>query len=238
MPRRIRTESGYTTGRLEYNASRDLPSNYGPGPAGKQMEGGKDGVATYSDGRRTASVSAHGSWWDNTGRSRDASHGTQVSARSKCVEDANDCFAFIYFYLIEITKVLLECIFPWLCKRIHDWTRATSKPSPISNGRTLVCEKMSEDIRPSTVTTDPRRTVVLLAVVYLLPLVTMLHTKMKEVDLAMVIVVGDIDMMVEAGESRPTMDRLLTMMASSPSKAGEDINTFVFVYDTISKLNA
>ena len=66
----------------------------------------------------------------------------------------------------------------------------------------------------------------------------MLHTKMKEVDLAMVIVVGDIDMMVEAEESRPTMDRLLTMMASSPSKAGEDINTFVFVYDTISKLNA
>ena len=121
---------------------------------------------------------------------------------------------------------------------MYNWTRATSKPSPISNGRILVCEKMSEDIRPSTVTTDPRRTVVLLAVVYLLPLVTMLHTKMKEVDLAMVIVVGDIDMMVEAEESRPTMDRLLTMMASSPSKAGEDINTFVFVYDTISKLNA
>ena len=123
---------------------------------------------------------------------------------------------------------------------MYNWTRATSKPSPISNGRILVCVKMSEDIRLSTVTTDPRRrlAVVLLALamVHLLPLVTTLHTKIKEVILAMVMPVVDIAMVVEAEESRPTMDRLLTIMALSQSKAGEYINTFLCVYDTISKL--
>ena len=93
MPRRIRTDSGYAPGSPEYNASRDLPTNYGPAPGndGKQIEdGSSDGVASYSGGRRSASVSAHGSWWDNTGRSRDASHGTQV-------RDQNEVFDVLYF---------------------------------------------------------------------------------------------------------------------------------------------
>ena len=72
MPRRTRTESGYAPGSPEYNASRDLPTNYGGGGGN-----GGDTGAPYNDGKRTASVSAHGSWWDNTGHSRDANHGTQ-----------------------------------------------------------------------------------------------------------------------------------------------------------------
>ena len=72
MPRRTRTESGYAPGSPEYTASRDLPTNYGPGPGDDNRRenrgegGGGDGVAPYSGGRRAASVSAHGSWWDKT----------------------------------------------------------------------------------------------------------------------------------------------------------------------------
>jgi len=72
MPRRTRTESGYAppTGTSPYADNRDLPTNYGRGP-------NEPAQAQQQDQRRTASVTAHNTWWDNTGQSRDAAHGTQ-----------------------------------------------------------------------------------------------------------------------------------------------------------------
>lgn len=70
MPRRVRTESGYAPGSPQHSAGRDLSTNYGPGPGRNAQAGSNAGFAADGDG-------AHNSWWDSTGRSQDASHGTQ-----------------------------------------------------------------------------------------------------------------------------------------------------------------
>lgn len=137
MPRRTRTESGYAPGSPEYNAGRDLPTNYG------------GSYAPASDGV------ANGSWWDNTGRSRDASHGTQVRHMVYIYLRSCCCFGLIA-QAFDIMDTILTLSSYFVMLVFYVWRRAISKPLPISNARIPVSAKTSVDIRPSTVTTDPR----------------------------------------------------------------------------------
>lgn len=142
MPRRTRTESGYAPGSPEYNVGRDLPTNYGPGPEGVSYAPASEGVA-------------NGSWWDNTGRSRDASHGTQVRHMMYICPRLCCWSGFIAQAFDTIgTNLTLSSYFAMLFSYV--WRRAISKPLPISNARIPVSAKTSVDIRPSTVTTDLR----------------------------------------------------------------------------------
>ena len=126
MPRRVRTESGYAPGSPQHSAGRDLSTNYGPGPGRNAQAGSNAGFAADGDG-------AHNSWWDSTGRSQDASHGTQVRGNIFNIP-ATDILTCLrrFVRIFILSHVCLFCIYR--ARALYTaQRRVTSKPSRIGS---------------------------------------------------------------------------------------------------------